>query len=79
MRITVTYDVVKAQRVRHGRCTACGIKMIKQRTFTQTVSPFNKHADGHVKTWHEVQAAVNGLADDWSPEFVHEACRMEEV
>jgi hypothetical protein len=66
----VTYEQVKAQRVRRGRCTVCGLRMIKQRTFMQTVSPFNKHSDGEPKTWHEVR--------DWHPEFKHEACGTEE-
>ena len=49
-------------------CAVCGKKFNRQRTFTNTISPFNKNADGVPKDFHEVHAAVIYLAEQWQPE-----------
>jgi hypothetical protein len=73
-RVTVTYDEVKATGTRRGVCKACGLRMIKQQTFTNTVNPFNKNPDGSVRTYDEVLARVRAEAAAWRPEFLHAKC-----
>ncbi len=38
----------------------------KQKTFTQTVNPWNKNEDGTIKSFREVDIAVHKEAQDWS-------------
>lgn len=72
---TTRYERISAMRIRNLPCPVCGKKYRRQRTFTQTVNPWNKNDQGLPKTWHEVETAVNAEADDWArtPER-HPAC-----
>lgn len=74
---THRYTGPSVQAVRRAPCRICGRRMAKRRTFSQTVSPFNKHPDGRPKTGAEVWAAVKAEADAWQPDptiFVHDVC-----
>lgn len=68
MRIVVTYDQYKARATRKLRCRGCSKLMTRSRTFSKTVNPFNKHADGTPKSPAEVQADVDAEAKAWQPE-----------
>lgn len=61
----VTYDRVTRQVVKSLPCPKCGKKVRRQRTFGQTVNPFNCNDDGTVKTWAEVDKAVAAQASEW--------------
>lgn len=77
MRVTVTYDVVKAGATRKGSCIVCGKKMSRSRTFSQTVSPFNRDENRVPKSYDEVLKAVREQALAWNPKpdyFIHERC-----
>lgn len=60
-------------RIIFEKCRAVGVRSTtidgkrtcRQRTFWQTVSPFNTNPDGTVKTRAEVQASVNQEALEW--------------
>lgn len=74
---TVRFQEVKARTKRTGKCSHCGKRTTRSATFTQTISPFNKNADGMPKTYAEVQQAVDAEAASWSPRpsiFDHDAC-----
>ena len=63
---------------RTGTCPTCGKKTRRTHTFEQTVSPFNRRADGQIKTWEEVRVDVKAAAAAWDPPadiFEHEKCR----
>ena len=62
---TYVYQQVKHTAKRRVTCEECGLKFNRQRTFTQTVNPFNKNPDGSVKTFMEVMAAVRVKAALW--------------
>ena len=62
-RTRVTFDEVKAVGTRYE--VIDGKKRRRQKTFYQTVNPFNKNADGSVKTRAEVYAAVRAEARAW--------------
>lgn len=78
-RITIlSYQQVKAYATRTGRCPECNRPVSRQRTFVETINPYNKIADkSRAKTPAEVQASVDRKAAAWDPEpevFRHRAC-----
>ena len=75
MRYTVTYEPVKRTIAKSFVCQVCTRKGRKQKTFRQTISPFNKNADGTVKTWHDIIIELDAKAEHWEPEPIHESCR----
>jgi hypothetical protein len=79
---TYRYEEVPCLAVRVGNCPGCGRKVRRQRTFTETVNPFNKinlpDGTSRPKTWQEVWRSVSEKAAAWSPDaevFRHEKCR----
>jgi hypothetical protein len=50
----------------------CGKLLRRQKTFQQTINPFNKNPDGTQKTGWEVLASVRRDADAWQK--VPETC-----
>jgi hypothetical protein len=62
---------------RSGSCPECGGGVVRSRTFTHTVNPFNRRPDGQPKTYGEVLADVHRLAEAWEPtghDLLHQAC-----
>lgn len=68
---TYQYQQITARRSHRGKCPGCGKTVTRSRTFSQTVNPFHKNADGSVKTPDEVRESVNREADAWVPDFAH--------
>lgn len=64
------FEQRKATTVRDLDCTRCGKRFRRQKTFTQTINPFNKNPDGTVRTAREVTEAVRVQAEAWQPEPV---------
>jgi len=77
--VTITYEQVREPATRTGPCPGCGRKTRRNRTFTETINPFNKIADkSRPKTPAEVRASVRAKAQAWQPDpevFRHDACR----
>ena len=77
--VTTTYEAVSHTVRRSGKCPTCGGNVVRQRTFTQTISPFNKIDDkSRPKTYAEVLESVKADAAAWTPApdvFEHESCR----
>jgi hypothetical protein len=58
-------------------CPVCGKKVRRQRTFSQTLNPFNKNADGSVKTVPDIYRALRVEADAWKAETeTHPGCEV---
>ncbi|MGW5529457.1 hypothetical protein [Streptomyces xanthochromogenes] len=49
-------------------CTVCRKKVRRQRTFSQTLNPFNKNDDGSVKTVPDIYRALRVQAEVWQAE-----------
>lgn len=62
---TIKFQVVKVRASRSVACPKCGKKVKRSRTFERTLNPFNKNADGSVKTYSEVLADVGAEARFW--------------
>jgi hypothetical protein len=66
----VTTYVYSFEKVTHRAekrvpCTICGRKMTRAKTFWQTLNPFNKNADGDVKSREEIYRELKAEADAW--------------
>lgn len=72
---TVRFQEVQTYRKISGKCPVCGKRVMRTRTFTHTINPFNKNYDGTIKLPSEVRVNVEKEADEWKPNFTHEKCR----
>lgn len=72
---SLTFQEVTRLAERSGTCVVCGRTTRRSQRFSQTVNPWNRNPDGSVRTVAEVRAAVQQEADEWVPDFRHEACR----
>lgn len=62
------YEEVRAQGRKSGPCVVCGKDARRQRTFTNTINPFNRKPDGAHRSRAEVVANVQRLAREWEAE-----------
>lgn len=72
---TYRFREIKHQASKNLPCPGCGKKVRRQRTFSQTLNPFNKNADGQIKTELEIVRELVAKAAEWEtkPE-THDAC-----
>lgn len=63
----ITFEVVKYTATKRVRCPD-GRTRTRQRTFEQTINPFNKGADGAVKTRPEILEELRAEAAAWKGE-----------
>jgi hypothetical protein len=69
------FEQIKATGKKRVPCEGgCGKKVSRQMTFTKTVNPFNKNADGTVKTREEVRESVQAEAGEWQRDETGEWC-----
>jgi hypothetical protein len=63
---TERYEAVTFPAAKNLRCPGeCGKKVRRQKTFQQTISPFNRNAEGQVKTRPEIFAELRAQAEEW--------------
>ena len=65
-----TYEQLQTAAVKSLPCPGCGRKVRRQRTFTQTLNPFNRNAAGDPKTRPEVYESLRAKAAAWRAEPV---------
>ncbi len=65
MQITsrIKFDVIK--RTARKTVMVDGKKRQRQRTFEETLNPFNKNPDGSVKTPADIQASLAKKCQEW--------------
>lgn len=61
----VTYEVIKIKAQKHIKCAICRTWITRSTTFMQTLNPFNKKADGNVKSREEIMAELNVRRNQW--------------
>jgi hypothetical protein len=79
---TYTYEGPSRKATRKGTCPTCNKPVTRSTSFSATVNPFNRNADGSVKSRAEVAAGVEAMARAWQPEpevFEHEKCRADRL
>lgn len=62
---TYRFEKVPLTATKSVPCTICGKKVRRQRTFMQTINPFNKHTDGIPKSRVDILRELKAQADDW--------------
>ncbi len=62
----IRFEQIKVTAVRNLHCPGCGKKFRRQRTFSQTVNPYNRNPAGRPKTRSEVAESVSAEASTWS-------------
>jgi predicted RNA-binding Zn-ribbon protein involved in translation (DUF1610 family) len=74
--VTTRFEVVRHKAVKSLPCPVCGKRLRRQRTFEQTINPYNRNEDGTVKTRNEIRAELAAQAAEWArqPE-THPACQ----
>ncbi len=71
---TYRFEEIKQQARKRVPCDECGKKVTRQRTFSQTVNPFNKNADDDVKTEHEISEELTTQVAEWEAKQDGELC-----
>ena len=64
-----TFTKITQPARKTGRCPECGARRTRSTTLYQTLSPFNRAADGSPKSVAEVRAELRQEAAAWSPDF----------
>lgn len=65
MRIHYTFDVVKHSVSKSGKCSVCGKRIRRAKTFDATVNPYNQNIRGEMKTHEEVRRDLIQRANTW--------------
>jgi hypothetical protein len=71
---TVTFEKVTYKAKKRLTCRNCGKRILRQQTFWQTISPFNKTLLGVPKTYTEIMASLKEEASYWEPEDICQNC-----
>jgi hypothetical protein len=65
---TYTFQEVTRREQRRIKCEGgCGKTLTRTQTFMQTLNPFNKNADGELKSRQEINAELKVEAEAWQP------------
>ncbi|HUZ54440.1 MAG TPA: hypothetical protein VMU94_18190 [Streptosporangiaceae bacterium] len=67
---TIRFEEVKRQFIKNLPCPGCGRKVRRQRTFCQTLNPWNKRADGMVKSRLDIWDGLAERGMAWQSEAV---------
>ncbi|WP_030292290.1 hypothetical protein [Streptomyces katrae] len=75
---TTRFERVPLTATKTVPCEICGKKIRRQRTFEQTISPFNKTTAGEVKSYQDIYPELEAKAEAWKTEpEVHTKCTGE--
>lgn len=61
----ITFTQVKITQEKTVRCRKCGKRLVRQKTFWQTINPYNKNAEGYIKTRQEIICELKETANLW--------------
>jgi hypothetical protein len=62
---TIRFERVPLTAAKTVRCTGCGKRLRRQRTFEMTLNPWNRNAAGRPRTRQEILAALSAQAAEW--------------
>lgn len=77
----VNFQEVAIHAEKSVKCAkGCGRRLKRRQKFSQTINPFNKRADGQVKTPHDIRLELNARAEEWkaSPEVCCHCAKEEQ-
>lgn len=67
------FNEVSIRTEKKCSCVQCGKRLTRRKKFFQTLSPWNKNADGTVRTRTEVMQIIQKEAADWR--LIPEMCK----
>lgn len=71
----INFDEVSLGGTKSGKC-ACGKRRTRSQKFWQTINPFNKNADGTIKTREDILAKLRIEREEWRAKPITcEACQ----
>lgn len=68
MHTTYRFDEIKQRGTKKVKCAKCGKSLNRSKTFYQTLNPFNRLADGTVKTVHDISIELQQEMAEWQKE-----------
>lgn len=68
-----SYDSINHRAYKRFTCQVCHKPGRRAKVFSQTVNPFNKNADGTVKTVQQIVIELENEAARWQP-TIHAGC-----
>jgi len=72
--ITERFQEVKLYGEKRFKCKGgCGRTLKRQRKFSQTINPFNKTKEGHIKTSQDIYPELKEKLMEWKKEI--ELCK----
>ncbi len=74
---TARFEEVSRWAEKTVKCAKCGKRLRRQRTFSQTINPWNRTADGRVKTRSDIMAELGAEIEEWKTQ--PELCRKCEA
>lgn len=75
--VTVHFPPVTRTAYRNVKCVVCGKRRKRQKTFEQTINPFNRNAAGQPKTRREIWKELDEQSRAWQPTMCA-TCEYEE-
>jgi hypothetical protein len=71
---TYRFEEVKRTAKKRVPCEGCGKKLNRQTTFSQTINPFNRNADGFPKTYREIWDELGAECREWEADVTGFEC-----
>lgn len=65
---TYRFREIPHQVTKSVPCAVCGKRVRRQRTFSQTLNPFNKRPDGQLKTTKDIMRELVTEGEAWQGE-----------
>lgn len=76
---TYRYEPIRRTARKKTLCQGgCGRKLDRQRTFTQTINPFNRNPDGTPRNYRQVWASLGEECEAWQPEATCKNCLVDQ-
>ena len=61
----IIFEEVKMRGEKKCTCEGCGKKLKRQKTFSQTINPFNKTKDGKIKDRTDIYSELQVKIAEW--------------
>jgi hypothetical protein len=73
--VTHRFSEIKRTTKRRVKCSGgCDRTLTRQRTFSQTLNPFNRNAAGEIKSAGEISSELRERAKAWQPTATCQQC-----
>lgn len=67
---TIRFEEVKMTGRKKMKCLRCGKRLVRQKTFSQHINPWNKKSNGELKSYYEIQRELDVDIQKWKEESI---------